>query len=170
MFLKGVSEPMDKLTKAVKDISLKLGADMVGIGFAEAMNREAREMQKPDQNLPGTKAVVSFGLKMPNSIFKTSNIRISRTSYVYLHEELDNIAWKVVAFLEERGFDAIPIPSAVPVEMMKRGGSIRRYFPPPCSSAGGIEANRIKLQLLTSSVRRSGSPWKCIDNGSSYSR
>jgi len=113
---------MNKLTKAVKDITLKLGADMVGIGFAEAMNREAREMQKPDQNLPGTKAIVSFGLKMLHSIFKSPNIRISRASYVYLHEELDNIAWKVATFLEEKGFDAIPIPSAVPVEMMKRGG------------------------------------------------
>jgi epoxyqueuosine reductase QueG len=113
---------MDKLTRAVKDLTLKLGANIVGIGSAEAMNREAREMQKPDQSLPDTKAIISFGLRMLHSIFKTPNIRISRASYVYLHEELDNIAWKVAAFLEERGFNAILIPSAVPVEMMERGG------------------------------------------------
>jgi len=113
---------MDKLTRAVKDLTLKLGASIVGIGSAEAMNREAREMQKPDQSLPDTKAIISFGIRMLHSIFKTPNIRISRASYVYLHEELDNIAWKVTAFGEERGFNAILIPSAVPVEMMERGG------------------------------------------------
>ena len=116
------AELMDKLTKAVKDITLKLGADMVGIGSAEAMNRDANGMQKPDKNLPGTKAIISFGLRMLHSIFKTPNIRISRANYAHLHEELDNLAWKVSAFLEERGFNAIPIPSAVPVEMMERGG------------------------------------------------
>ncbi|KKL17667.1 hypothetical protein LCGC14_2483270 [marine sediment metagenome] len=113
---------MEEVTKAVKAFTLEQGADVVGIGSAEAMNMEARKLQTPEENLPGAKAVVSFGMRMLNSIFKSPNIRISRASYVYLHDALDDIAWKVAGFLEERGFDAIPIPSAVPVEMMERGG------------------------------------------------
>jgi epoxyqueuosine reductase len=113
---------MIDMTRGVKTSTLEWGADIVGIASAEAMNRKARELQTPEANLPGAKAVVSFGLKMLHSIFKTPNIRISRASYVHLHAELDKIAWKVAAFLEERGFDAIPMPSAVPVEMMERGG------------------------------------------------
>ncbi len=113
---------MEEVTKTVKTFTLELGADMVGIGSAETMNREARKLQTPEESLPGAKAVVSFGMRMLNSIFKSPNVRISRASYVYLHDSLDDIAWKVAGFLEERGFDAIPIPSAVPVEMMERGG------------------------------------------------
>jgi epoxyqueuosine reductase QueG len=113
---------MEEVTKTVKAFTLDLGADMVGIGSAETMNREARKLQTPEESLPEAKAVVSFGMRMLNSIFKSPNVRISRASYVYLHDSLDDIAWKVAGFLEERGFDAIPIPSAVPVEMMERGG------------------------------------------------
>ena len=113
---------MEDITRAVKTSTLDWGADVVGIGSAEAMNREAKEHQRPEENLPGAKAVVSFGLKMLHSIFKTPNIRISRASYVHLHDELDKIAWNVASFLEQKGFDAIPLPSAVPVEMMERGG------------------------------------------------
>jgi epoxyqueuosine reductase len=115
---------MDKLTELVKSFTREQGAEVVGIGSAERMNREAREGQKPEQNLPGSKAVVSFGLRMLHSIFKSPNIRISRVSYVYLHERLDDIAWRVATFLEDKGIDAIPIASAVPVEMMERGGVI----------------------------------------------
>lgn len=113
---------MEEVTKAVKAFTLEQGADMVGIGSAEAMNMESRKLQTPEENLPGATTVVSFGMRMLNSIFKSPNIRISRASYVYLHDSLDDIAWKVAGFLEEKGFDAIPIASAVPVEMMERGG------------------------------------------------
>ncbi len=113
---------MEEVTEAVKAFTLEQGADVVGIGSAEAMNTEARKLQRPEENLPGAKTVVSLGMRMLNSIFKSPNIRISRTSYTYLHGSLDDIAWKVAGFLEEKGFDAIPIASDVPVEMMERGG------------------------------------------------
>jgi len=61
---------------------------------------------------------------MLDSIFKTSNIRISRLSYIYLHDALDKIAWKVATYLEDIGFDAIPMPSLAPVEMMEKGGIV----------------------------------------------
>ncbi|MBW1870255.1 MAG: epoxyqueuosine reductase [Deltaproteobacteria bacterium] len=113
---------MEELTRAVKTFTMEQGADIVGIGSAEAMNTEARKLQRPEENLPGAKTVLSFGIRMLNSIFKSPNIRISRSSYVYLHRSLDDIAWKIGGFLEEEGFDAVPIASDVPVEMMERGG------------------------------------------------
>ena len=113
---------MEEVTKAVEAFTLEQGADIVGIGSAEVMNMEASKLQTPEKNLPGAKAVVSFGMRMLNSIFKSPNIRISLASYVYFQDSLDDIAWKVAGFLEDNGFDAIPITSDVPVEIMEKGG------------------------------------------------
>jgi len=41
---------------------------------------------------------------------------------MYLHDQLDKIAWKVATLLEEIGYDSIPMPSLGPVELMERGG------------------------------------------------
>lgn len=41
---------------------------------------------------------------------------------MYLHDQLDKIAWKVATHLEEMGYDSIPMPSLGPVELMERGG------------------------------------------------
>lgn len=90
---------MENLTRAVKAFTLKQGADVVGIGSAHAMNTGAKKLQTPDENLPGAKAVLTLGIRMLNSIFKSPNIRISRASYVYLHHALDDIAWKIAGFL-----------------------------------------------------------------------
>ena len=113
---------MRALTETVKKFVLRQGADFVGVGSAKVMNAQTKEGQRPEENLPGAKAVISFGRRMLHSIFKSPNIRISRMSYVHLHTNLDDIAWRVASFLEEKGFDAIPIASAVPVDMVQRGG------------------------------------------------
>ncbi len=113
---------MRPLTETVKKFVLKQGADFVGIASAEVMNAQVQEGQRPEESLPGAKAVISFGRRMLHSIFKSPNIRISRMSYVYLHASLDDIAWKVASFLEEKGFDAVPIASAVPADMVQKGG------------------------------------------------
>ena len=56
---------------------MQSGAQIVGIDSAELMNQFALDNQKPEQNLPGAKTVISFGIRMLDSIFKTPNIRIS---------------------------------------------------------------------------------------------
>jgi hypothetical protein len=86
---------MDKLSQVVKAFNVQSGAQIVGIASAEVMNQFALDNQKPEQNLPGAKTVISFGIRMLDSIFKTPNIRTSRFSYMYLHDQLDKIAWKV---------------------------------------------------------------------------
>ncbi|MFZ0946088.1 MAG: hypothetical protein WB930_10730 [Syntrophobacteraceae bacterium] len=115
---------MKKLTSLVKAFALQSGAQVVGIASAEIMNQHALEGQKPEQNLPDAKAVISFGIRMLDSIFKTPNVRISRLSYMYLHDALDKTAWKMATQLEDMGFDAIPMPSLGPVEMMEKGGIV----------------------------------------------
>lgn len=75
---------MDKLSQVVKAFTVQAGAQIVGIASVEVMNQFALDNQKPEQNLPGAKTVISFGIRMLDSIFKTPNIRISRFSYMYL--------------------------------------------------------------------------------------
>ncbi|GAB4282723.1 MAG: hypothetical protein Kow0092_37700 [Deferrisomatales bacterium] len=113
---------MRVLTESVKAFVRDLGADLVGVASAEAVDREAREFQRPEGSLPGAQAVVSFGVRTLDSVFRSPNIRIARASYVHYHHRIDDLAWKVATYLEDRGFDAIPIPSTVPVEMKERGG------------------------------------------------
>lgn len=113
---------MDKLTNLVKATTIQMGAHVVGIASAEVMNQFANNFQKPEQNLAGAKAVISFGIRMLDSMFETPNIRVHRTSYVYLHGLLDRIAWRLATQLEELGYSSIPIPSAAPVDMMELGG------------------------------------------------
>jgi hypothetical protein len=63
-----------RLTNLVKALALQSGAQAVGIASAEIMNKHALEGQKPEQNLPDAKAVISFGIRMLDSIFKTRNV------------------------------------------------------------------------------------------------
>ncbi|MFQ5826375.1 MAG: hypothetical protein ACE5IA_03365 [Dehalococcoidia bacterium] len=113
---------MVDLTGALKDYVKELGADLVGVASAEALNQKAPPHHRPQDLLPGARAVVSFGLKMLRSIFATPNIRVPRINYVHLHRRLNEIAWEIAGFLESRGHYAIPISSDVPIDMIAERG------------------------------------------------
>ncbi len=122
---------------------------MVGIASAEVLNQKAQDGQKPEDNLPGARSVLSFGLRMLNSIFETPNIRVSRQNYVHLHKKLNDIAWDVAGFLEFKGFDAIPITSDVPVDMMNRGGIYGDISHRNVAAEAGLGQIGLSRNLLT---------------------
>jgi len=53
---------MDKLSPVVKTFTVQAGAQIVSIASAEAMNQFALDRQEPEQNLPGAKTLISFGI------------------------------------------------------------------------------------------------------------
>ncbi|MBI4285575.1 MAG: epoxyqueuosine reductase [Chloroflexi bacterium] len=113
---------MSDLTRQIKELAMELGADLVGIASAKVLNSRAPQGHRPEDNLPGTQAVVCLGLRMLNSIFLSPNPRVARTSYTYLHKRLNDMGWAVATFLEEAGFAAVPITSDVPIDMMVKRG------------------------------------------------
>lgn len=110
------------LTLQVRELAGRLGADLVGIALADALNTRAPSGHRPEDNLPRAQSVVCLGMRMLNSIFQSPNPRVARTSYVYLHRRLNDMAWEVASFLEQEGFTAVPITSDVPIDMIEKRG------------------------------------------------
>lgn len=114
---RGVSSvPMDaKLTKRLKAVARRAGADFVGIAPIERF-QQAPKMTHPDSILPGANAVVVIGAKYPDasidrwckppaeSMFFYQSVQAYMTVTV-----LPMIQFRIYRFLEQAGHLALPI-------------------------------------------------------------
>jgi len=110
------------LTLQVRELAMRLGADIVGIASVDALNTKAPVGHRPEDTLPRAQTVVCLGMKTLDSVFQSPNPRVARTSYVYLHRRLNDMGWEVASFLEGEGFAALPITSDVPIDMIEKRG------------------------------------------------
>ncbi|MEM0240033.1 MAG: hypothetical protein QXZ45_01610 [Candidatus Nezhaarchaeales archaeon] len=95
-------------SKVLKEVARKAGAHLVGIASAERFS-SAPEGHKPSDILPNAKSVIVVGLRVPLSIVRTIPSPLYEEAYNYLNDRLRSIIYDVTFYLEENGFDAIPI-------------------------------------------------------------
>ncbi|MCS7139336.1 MAG: hypothetical protein N3F04_01100 [Candidatus Nezhaarchaeota archaeon] len=95
-------------SETLKEVTRKFGAHLVGIASAERFS-PAPEGHKPSDLLPNARSVIVFGLRIPLSIVKTIPSPFYEAAYDLLNGELRSIAYKIVYYLEDHGFDAFPV-------------------------------------------------------------
>lgn len=100
------------LKEQIVDLLKKEKADLVGIAPVERL-REAPEEHKPTDFLSEANSVVVAALHLPHLLFdKLPETRISYSCQSSIVNELLNaMAYKLSHFLEERGYQAFPIPA-----------------------------------------------------------
>ncbi|MDR0868849.1 MAG: hypothetical protein LBP75_10335 [Planctomycetota bacterium] len=106
----------DALTAEVKAKAQELGSCLVGIADAELLNAALTENFRPEDVLPGCRALVVMSLHIPDGaleIMRRGKAAYSYNlfGYAYLNRELDFIIYRMSNFLEERGYATTPIPA-----------------------------------------------------------
>ncbi len=112
-----------ELTKRIKQKTLSLGADLVGIASPKSMEKYPEQYRWIEKILPppGTNAIIVAGIRIPPSVLETSkeNPRIAQFSTQGLYAKLTLIAHDLTLCLDELGFRGAAIPTHLPVPMVK---------------------------------------------------
>ena len=112
-----------ELTKAVKKFALGIGADIVGVGSVERLEKVTPTDQKPLKLLSSGKSVISYGVHMLRGVIESGDVRLRRYNAVEACRVCDEIGVKLAYFLERKGFDSLVIHADVPVDFEKGGMS-----------------------------------------------
>ncbi|MDN5326043.1 epoxyqueuosine reductase [Neomoorella thermoacetica] len=104
------------LTEELRQYALSLGADLVGITPAGRLDAALTAPNRPADLFPEGKSVIVLGLHIPDAVLETLRRGISIYSYnlfgyAYLNRELDYLAYRVSRYLENHGYQALPIPA-----------------------------------------------------------
>ncbi|UCH02502.1 MAG: epoxyqueuosine reductase, partial [Candidatus Bathyarchaeota archaeon] len=104
---------MNDLTSQVRNFALREGADLVGIAPV-ARFREAPVGRKPEDLLPNAQSVVVLAKRIPKGIVETiPSPYYQKIGYVDLNLLLSTLAYNVARFLEEHGYNALPVMSSI---------------------------------------------------------
>lgn len=102
------------LTKELKIFLHEKGADLVGIAPADRM-REAPAGHRLENFLPGTKTVISLGVRLNRTALNLlPSSRVGHMAdFVEVNNLLGQLAFNAARYLMERGIPAIPMPYRV---------------------------------------------------------
>ena len=106
---------MDRLTKEVKEYAKKCGADLVGIAPVERFKNAPARMS-PKDLLPSAKSVIVVGIHHLDASVELGGEPSPHDTGPYdiqctaMNPKLDDIAFLLGRFLEEKGYITLPIP------------------------------------------------------------
>lgn len=100
---------MDKeLSKKLKEKGREFGAAVIGIAGAEGF-QQAPEGHKPWDILPGATSVISMGFAQPNTVLEKAMPTQYTRNIFTVAGRADQVANSVALWIEEQGYEAIPI-------------------------------------------------------------
>ncbi|NVM54674.1 MAG: epoxyqueuosine reductase [Candidatus Helarchaeota archaeon] len=110
-----------ELSEQIKKMTLKLGADLVGIADAEKTIGSSQGHANPNEIVSDAKAIIILALKYPDSAVDCKHEDdLIHANYVKvqhaLNDELMRIAVRITRSLEKLGYDASPISPDIPRE------------------------------------------------------
>ena len=112
-----------ELTKKLKKRVLDLGGAVVGVADA-ALYGEAPEKHRPRDILRGAMGVVSIGIPMPKAVLQESLPTLYTRGIFTSTEIINQISLRLALWIEEQGYDAIPVTSRGPLYMEALSGRI----------------------------------------------
>jgi epoxyqueuosine reductase len=105
---------MDDLTREIKELALRAGADLVGIAPAEGW--DAPKGHNPTDLMPNAKSVVVLGIRLLDWILDHGPPRARVFHHMYVINMLERVAFEVGRRLADKGFDAYPVDEFVGYE------------------------------------------------------
>ena len=137
---------MVNLTEKVKNLALFEGAAIVGVAPVTALSKSPKN-QHPQNLLPSTKNLISIAMKINRTTIL--NLPKTRTEYRMLYDttnaKLNSIAMKTAQFLEEQGYEAIPIPASRPYNQQKLTADISHKHVAAAAGLGKFGINNLIL-------------------------
>lgn len=109
---------LDQIRKIIENENIPV----FGIGPASKMADE-RPGHRPEDLLPGTQSLISFGLPVPSDVYHMptySPETIWRSQNLY-YRRLDTLSIRIATLLEESGERAVPTYGCMPLGMNQKG-------------------------------------------------
>ncbi len=135
----------------VKERAKALGADLVGIASAAALNAfppDPRWPQTPDRILPTCKSVVVVVQRIPAGAFRCkSNIPVQYIDMLVLRK-MDKVAYRLAAELEEKGWPSVVTASQETDWSLKRA-SYGRLSTRHLGVEAGLGTLGLEVNILT---------------------
>lgn len=91
----------------VKGFVYSLGADVVGIASSESL--QELPGYKPTDLLAGAKSTIVFGKRLLKGFLGPGRGRAVSWGCIHLNIKLDEIAYDVAKYIEDRGYNALPV-------------------------------------------------------------
>lgn len=142
----------EELTDIVKEEATDLGADKVGVADAERADGTRMFFASPYSFLKDAKSILSLCLSYPKGAFGYSGedfyviVSSFGNTRKLLNDRLNELALSLAAFLEEKGYKAVPLPSVLPVDERRWTSCMvsNRYIG-QLAGLGGIGRNNFLL-------------------------
>lgn len=134
----------EKLTASVKEFTLSLGADLVGVVQADSFG-EAPEGHQPEDILRGAKSVIVMAVRMLNPSFESAPSREYAISVNIVSHELDRIAFRLGRFIQDKGFRALPVPCSFPYDLKENMGDLSHRHAGHLAGIGVLGKNDLLL-------------------------
>ena len=100
-------------TNAIMDFAKENGADLVGIAPVNRFEG-APQGHKPEDLLPGARSVVAMAKRIPLAIVKKiPGPYYEKFGYHDLNAHLRDLSYKVAVFLEDQGYEALPLDPSI---------------------------------------------------------
>ncbi len=135
----------------IKEQSKKLGADLVGVCSARALNEnppDPKNPQVPGRIWQNCRSIIVLAKRIPWGMFMTEGRPIKQSTPQRVMGRLEDIALDLSYYLEERGFNAVALPMQQTDMDLKRG----TYGPLSLRHAAveaGLGTLGLNLMLLT---------------------
>jgi epoxyqueuosine reductase QueG len=118
------SKTRDDLTEEIKRRVIESGADLVGVADTESL--KGLKLNPPDL-MNGFTRAISVGVRLPAAVFEQivdRPIPLYAAVYQTANRLLDEIAFRTASILQDRGFDALPIPASQVLDRKRWYGAI----------------------------------------------
>ncbi len=101
---------MTMLSEELRAFGVARGADDFGIVSAEAYEAKVPNLQKPSTTAAGMRSIIAFTKHMLTGAFATRDIPIQSLNSHYAIDQCERLSFEIGAWLEDRGFLAVPVP------------------------------------------------------------
>ena len=104
--------------ESIQNITTEKGIPLLAVAAAEDINRHAPAGFRAEDRLPGANSMLIFGRPLPLEVYdiqKDPKLNEYRKAYFESYKLMDETAQAVAGFLEEQGFDSLPIPAYSPL-------------------------------------------------------
>jgi len=101
-------------SKEIKSFAKEMGADLIGIASPDRFDGAPKEMD-PRSIFPELQSVIVLGFRIPRGCFRgieegTYFVGYPYMGYAYINfVQAPSVLWKISTFLEERGYEGVPI-------------------------------------------------------------
>lgn len=107
-------ENKDRLTHIIKSQGKAFGADLIGVCRTSELLQNLEDIKKI---LPSAQNIVVIAVAHSRSIDLSSDLQVKQYDTVYTYEEVRNTSLKLARLIENHGFQAVAVPSFIPIDM-----------------------------------------------------